>query len=46
MVKFGPEGFAAMARIAQEEREKERRQFTLRSPRLSCLDNRCVKCLS
>ena len=33
MVKFDPEGFAAMmARIKEEEREQERQQYTLRSP--------------
>ncbi|KIC66313.1 hypothetical protein RM50_12325 [Pseudarthrobacter phenanthrenivorans] len=33
MVKFDPDGFAAMmARIEAEEREKERQQHTLRSP--------------
>jgi hypothetical protein len=33
MVQFDSEGFKAMvARIAQEEREKQRQQFTVRSP--------------
>ncbi|MGN7149191.1 hypothetical protein ACTHQ6_09395 [Arthrobacter sp. SAFR-179] len=33
MVKFDPDGFAAMmARIEAEEREKERQQYKLRSP--------------
>ena len=33
MVKFEPEGFAAMmARIEEEEREKGRQQHTLGSP--------------